>query len=190
MHACWPGASNKGRSATSMSRRSSPTCARTTSSCRRRSSVRSSRPSGSRTTTRRSGSPTAANTGWHRRSGPPMLGGRPGWRRRRVDQHPHAACRRDAPRRVQAFRVRQGPVDVRVRRLHPDQARHAVPRLRGLTLGSSVPAFHTLDDAGRARRLGRCGIADRPEPGQVLADGGEGPDRVDQTGGVLSRRPG
>jgi 4-aminobutyrate aminotransferase/(S)-3-amino-2-methylpropionate transaminase len=63
-------------------------------------------------------------------------------------------------------------------------------RLRGLTLGSSVPAFHTLDDAGRARRLGRCGIADRPEPGQVVADGGEGPDRVEQMGGVLSRRPG
>ena len=95
-----------------------------------------------------------------------------------------------APMIAMALRVRQGPVDVRVGGLHPDQARHAVPRLRGLTLGSSVPAFHTFDDAGRARRLGRCGIADRPEPGQVLADGGEGPDRVDQMGGVLSRRPG
>ena len=37
-----------------------------------------------------------------------------------------------------------------------------------------MPTFHTLDDAGPARRLGRCRIADRPEPGQVLADGCEG----------------
>jgi betaine-aldehyde dehydrogenase len=32
----------------------------------------------------------------------------------RVGQHPHPARCRDAPRRLQALRVRQGPVDVRV----------------------------------------------------------------------------
>jgi betaine-aldehyde dehydrogenase len=34
--------------------------------------------------------------------------------RLRVDQHPHPAGRRDAPRRVQALRLRQGPVGVRL----------------------------------------------------------------------------
>ena len=39
--------------------------------------------------------------------------------RLRLDQHPHPAGGRDAARRVQEVRVRQGPVDVRVRGLHP-----------------------------------------------------------------------
>ena len=43
--------------------------------------------------------------------------------RLRVDQHPHPAGRGDAARRVQALGLRQGPVDVRVRGLHPGQAR-------------------------------------------------------------------
>ena len=47
--------------------------------------------------------------------------------RLRVDQHPHPARRRDAPRRVQEVGLRQGPVGLRVRRLHPDQARHGEP---------------------------------------------------------------
>ena len=56
--------------------------------------------------------------------------------RLRVDQHPHPAGGRDAARRVQALRLRQGPVDVRVRGLHPNQARHVVPRLtRALSMG-------------------------------------------------------
>ena len=46
----------------------------------------------------------------------------------RVDQHPHPARRRDAPRRVQAVRLRQGPVAVRLRGLHPHQARDGQPR--------------------------------------------------------------
>ncbi len=49
----------------------------------------------------------------------------------RVDQHSHPAGGRDAPRRVQALRVRQGPVDVRVRGLHPHQARDE--QHRGMT---------------------------------------------------------
>ena len=54
----------------------------------------------------------------NRHAGPP----RPGLRRG-VDQHPHAAGFRDAARRVQAVRLRQGLVDVRARGLHPRQAR-------------------------------------------------------------------
>ena len=38
--------------------------------------------------------------------------------RLRVDQHPHPAGRRDAARRLQAVRLRQGPVRVRLRGLH------------------------------------------------------------------------
>ncbi len=49
--------------------------------------------------------------------------------RLRLDQHPHPAGRRDAARRLQALRLRQGPVDVRVRGLHPDQARHVLAGL-------------------------------------------------------------
>ncbi len=41
----------------------------------------------------------------------------------RVDQHPHPARGRDAPRRVQAVRLRQGPLGLRVRGLHAHQAR-------------------------------------------------------------------
>ena len=48
--------------------------------------------------------------------------------RLRLDQHPHPARRGDAARRVQAVRLRQGPVDVRVRGLHADQARHGQHR--------------------------------------------------------------
>jgi betaine-aldehyde dehydrogenase len=48
--------------------------------------------------------------------------------RLRVDQHPHPARRRDAPRRLQEVGLRQGPVDVRARGLHPHQARHGQHR--------------------------------------------------------------
>ena len=43
--------------------------------------------------------------------------------RLRLDQHPHPARRRDAARRLQALRLRQGPVHVRARGLHAHQAR-------------------------------------------------------------------
>ena len=49
--------------------------------------------------------------------------------RLRLDQHPHPARGRDAPRRLQAFGLRQGPVDVRSGGLHPHQARHEQHRL-------------------------------------------------------------
>jgi betaine-aldehyde dehydrogenase len=49
--------------------------------------------------------------------------------RLRVDQHPHPARRRDAARRVQAVRLRQGPLDVRHGGLHAHQARDGQPRL-------------------------------------------------------------
>ena len=48
--------------------------------------------------------------------------------RRGVDQHPHPVRLRDAARRLQALRLRQGPVDVRPRGLHPHQARHVLHR--------------------------------------------------------------
>ena len=47
----------------------------------------------------------------------------------RVDQHPHPAHARDAARRVQAERARQGHVDVLDRGLHEHQARDGVARL-------------------------------------------------------------
>ena len=59
--------------------------------------------------------------------------------RLRVDQHPHPAGRRDAARRVQALGLRQGPVDVRVRGLHPDQARHVQHRRLEPHSGRVVP---------------------------------------------------
>ena len=58
--------------------------------------------------------------------GPPRL-------RLRVGQHAHPARRRDAARRVQALRLRQGPVDVRPRGLHPHQARDDLSRVRRMT---------------------------------------------------------
>ncbi len=48
--------------------------------------------------------------------------------RRGVDQHAHPVRGRDAARRLQALRLRQGPVDVRPRGLHPDQARDVLHR--------------------------------------------------------------
>ena len=48
--------------------------------------------------------------------------------RRGVDQHPHPDRGRDAARRLQALRLRQGPVHVRLRGLHPHQARHELHR--------------------------------------------------------------
>ena len=48
--------------------------------------------------------------------------------RLRVDQRPHPARHRDAARRLQAVRLRQGPVDVRARGLHDRQARDGEPR--------------------------------------------------------------
>ena len=46
----------------------------------------------------------------------------------RVDQHPHPDRRRDAARRLQALRLRQGPVHVRAGGLHAHQARDVLHR--------------------------------------------------------------
>ncbi len=46
--------------------------------------------------------------------------------RLRVDQRPHPARLRDAPRRLQAVRLRQGPQRLLARGLHRRQARHGV----------------------------------------------------------------
>ena len=48
--------------------------------------------------------------------------------RRGLDQHPPPVRLRDAARRLRPLRLRQGPVDVRVRGVHPDQARHELHR--------------------------------------------------------------
>ena len=50
----------------------------------------------------------------------------------RVDQRPHPARLGDAPRRVQAVRLRQGPQHVRARGLHRGQARDGFARLNDL----------------------------------------------------------
>ncbi|CAA9400260.1 MAG: 4-aminobutyraldehyde dehydrogenase, partial [uncultured Nocardioides sp.] len=48
--------------------------------------------------------------------------------RRGVDQHPHPVRLGDAARRLQALRLRQGPVDVRPGGLHPGEARDVLHR--------------------------------------------------------------
>ena len=67
--ACSPAAAARATPGSSTSRRSSPTCARTTRWSRTRSSVRSSRCSGSATRTRRCAGPTACSTAWPRACG-------------------------------------------------------------------------------------------------------------------------
>ena len=77
----------------------------------------------------------------------------------RVDQHPHPDRRRDAPRRLQALGLRQGPVLVRVRGLHPDQARHELHRdLRFAVPHVGHPAGGSTDaDAGAGTGAGPPG---------------------------------
>ena len=64
--------------------------------------------------------------------------------RLRLGEHPHPAGGGDAARRVQALGLRQGPVDVQPRGLHAGQARHAAPRLRGMSRTGTVPLRVTL----------------------------------------------
>ena len=71
--------------------------------------------------------------------------------RLRVDQHPHPARRRDAARRLQALRLRQGPVDVRLRGLHPHQARHGQHRV-----------LTDRPDAKHARHTRPCTLTPQP----------------------------
>jgi betaine-aldehyde dehydrogenase len=63
------------------------------------------------------------------RRGPGAAGLQGAALRRRVDQQPRRADQRDAPRRLQAERLRQGPLDVLGGGLHGGQARDGVARL-------------------------------------------------------------
>ena len=84
-------------------------------------------PCPSTTTRRPSVWPTTRRTAWPRRRGPPMWcappcqPGDPG--RLCVDQRSHSDRVRDAPRRLQAIRLRQGHEHVLLRGVHPNQAR-------------------------------------------------------------------
>ena len=69
--------------------------------------------------------------------------------RLRVDQHPHPAGRGDAARRLQEVRLRQGPVDVRLRGLHAHQARDGQHReLRASRRAPRTTPYHPLGPAG------------------------------------------
>ena len=124
---------------------------RTTSRSRPRSSARSSPCSGSPTRPRRCAGPTACSTAWlvgvDQGPRPRAAGVAAARLRRGVDQHPHPVRLRDAARRLQALRLRQGPVDVRPRGLHAHQARHVLHR--GVSRRDEDPP-------GRGRRRRRC----------------------------------
>ena len=64
----------------------------------------------------------------HERSRPRDAGQPKAGLRVRLDQHAHPARGGDAARRLQALRLRQGPLDVRPGGLHPHQARDEQPR--------------------------------------------------------------
>ena len=103
---------------------------------RTRSSDRSSPCSSSPTRTRRCAGPTACSTASPRQCldqgpRPRDADGQQARLRLRLDQHPHPVRRRDAARRLQALGLRQGPVDVRPRGLHPHQARHVTTSASG-----------------------------------------------------------
>ena len=75
--------------------------------------------------------------------------------RRGVDQHPHPDRGRDAARRLQALRLRQGPVHVRLRGLHPHQARHELHRQLTYSArpGARQPVGLSLCRGGARRRV-------------------------------------
>ena len=87
-----------------------------------RSSAPSSPCRSSATRPRPCSGPTGWSTAWPRRCGRVTTAGPCAWRatrlRVRVDQHPHSARGRDAARRLQALRLRQGSLRLRVRGLH------------------------------------------------------------------------
>ena len=126
----------------------SPGCARTTRPSRTRSSARSSPCSASPTRPRRSRWANGVDYGlassvWTKDFGRAMRMSQGARLRLRLDQHPHPARRRDAARRLQEVRLRQGPVDVRLRGLHPHQARHGQHRAAEPT--RPPPARHPTD---------------------------------------------
>ena len=63
----------------------------------------------------------------------------------RLDQRPHPARLRDAARRLQGVRLRQGPLHVRARGLHGRQARHGEPGLAAAPGRPRGPAVARAD---------------------------------------------
>jgi betaine-aldehyde dehydrogenase len=76
--------------------------------------------------------------------------------RLRLDQLPHPVGRRDAARRLQALRLRQGPVLVLVRGVHARQARHVGDR--GLTRDRQLGDRARHLSGSRATRPAAAGI--------------------------------
>ena len=90
--------------------------------------------------------------------------------RLRVDQHPHPARRRDAARRLQEVRLRQGPLRLRLRGLHAHQARHDLARrlIRHGTGGPpAAPAPRSTGCRGRGTSLDGPSIARRSPAGML-----------------------
>ena len=144
--------------ASTSSRPWSPACTRTTRRSRTRSSARSSPCSASPTRTRRSRWANGVDYGlassvWTKDFGRAHADVQGARLRLRLDQHAHPARRRDAARRLQALRLRQGPVDVRLRGLHPHQARHGQHRV-----ADAETAPDTRDTTAR------CTTTAAPEP--------------------------
>ena len=116
--------------------------------------------------------PTASQYGLASWSGPRTTAARCGCRSKldfgvRLDQHPHPVRLRDAARRVQALRLRQGPLDVRPGGLHAHQARDVLHRrVRGPT---SAERTHE-DPPGRRRRRRRRVRRHRGPPRLLRAD--------------------
>ena len=102
--------------------------------------------------------------------------------RLRVGELPHPARRRDAPRRLQTFRVRQGPLDVRSRGLHPDQARDDQDRVMQMGDGRTAIVAERLFDG---ELVIDGGVAVLVEDGRIL--GVERPDAVPDGWPVQSR---
>ena len=118
---------------------------------RRDREARGLRPGRHRAAVQRRGA--GAGVGQRRRLRPGLLGldarrrqgaahGTPPEVRRRLDQHPHPGRQRDASRRLQGQRLRQGHVDVLARGLHADQARDGIPRL---TSKAGLVAIHSRE---------------------------------------------
>ena len=98
--------------------------------------------------------------------------------RLRLDQHAHPARRRDAARGLQAQRLRQGPVDVRLRGLHPHQARHGQHRVLsspsapdGATPWHTAPRTSTAGSASIPHHLAHEPLENEPHERELLRHG-------------------
>ena len=112
------------------------------------------------TRTKRCGGPTASSTGWRRRCGRRTTAGRCGCRAGSTSAASGStATSRWWPRCRTAgssIRLRQGPLGVRARGLHPHQARHAQHRLLILGAWNLPPAdavSHSLRNDTAAHRI-------------------------------------